>query len=145
MMGCSTLAGGEQQVLRDRQDLEARFTQLRPEVLDTLREYTRVQPSSLLAHIHSGRNTHGNRAFKLAEDYRDFSSLASLCNKDRVYPPAANPNVARLNGYVEKYQYQFAKELYGWYIEHGKDCQSINSEIRLHGSQARFELCLRTK
>jgi hypothetical protein len=46
MMGCSPLAGGEQQVLRDRQDLEARFTQLRPEVLDTLREYTRVQPSS---------------------------------------------------------------------------------------------------
>ena len=55
----------------------------------------------------------------MAEKYRDFRSLASLCNKDTVYPPQDNPNAARIQSYVDKFRQDFTTELYRWYIEHG--------------------------
>ncbi|KAH9856929.1 Non-repetitive/WGA-negative nucleoporin C-terminal-domain-containing protein [Lenzites betulinus] len=88
---------------RDRSQLEDRFRQLRPEVLEVLR-----------------RNGFANEAFKLAEDYHDFRSLASLCHKGKVYPPEENPNAARIEAYVEKFREAFTTELYQWYIEHGE-------------------------
>ncbi|KAI0957243.1 hypothetical protein AcW1_005700 [Taiwanofungus camphoratus] len=89
--------------VRERSEFEDRFRQLRPEVLETLR-----------------RNGSADDAFKLAEDYRDFRSLAFLCHKDAVYPPQDNPNAARIQSYIEKFKEDFTTELYQWYIEHGE-------------------------
>ncbi|EPS98566.1 hypothetical protein FOMPIDRAFT_1061291 [Fomitopsis schrenkii] len=86
-----------------QQDVEDKFRQLRPSILETLR-----------------RNGFASEAFQLAEKYRDFRSLASLCNKDTVYPPQDNPNVARIQAYVDKFKQDFTTELYRWYIEHGE-------------------------
>ena len=70
-----------------------------------------------------GRNGFADEAFKLAEDYHDFRSLASLCHKGKVYPPEENPNAARIKTYIEKFKEAFTTELYQWYIEHGAvDC-----------------------
>jgi nuclear pore complex protein Nup133 len=66
-----------------------------------------------------GRNAHAEHAFALAEKYRDFRSLASLCNKENVYPPQENPNAARIQTYIERFKDEFTTELYRWYIEHG--------------------------
>ncbi|KAI0670336.1 Non-repetitive/WGA-negative nucleoporin C-terminal-domain-containing protein [Trametes maxima] len=90
-------------VERDKSQLEDRFRQLRPEALEILR-----------------RNGFANEAFKLAEDYQDFRSLASLCHKGKVYPPEENPNAARIETYIEKFKEAFTTELYQWYIEHGE-------------------------
>jgi len=59
------------------------------------------------------------RAFKLAENYRDFRSLAALCNKDLVYPPDQNPHASKIAEYIERFRDEFTDELYQWYIEHG--------------------------
>ncbi|KAI0331109.1 hypothetical protein GY45DRAFT_1322812 [Cubamyces sp. BRFM 1775] len=88
---------------RERSLLDDRFRQLRPEVLEVLR-----------------RNGFADEAFKLAEDYHDFRSLASLCHKGKVYPPEENPNATRIEMYVEKFKEAFTTELYQWYIEHGE-------------------------
>ncbi|KAI0362165.1 hypothetical protein OH77DRAFT_1515456 [Trametes cingulata] len=90
-------------VERERSLLEDRFRQLRPEALEVLR-----------------RNGFANEAFKLAEDYHDFRSLASLCHKGKIYPPEENPNAARIEGYIQKFKEAFTTELYQWYIEHGE-------------------------
>ncbi|KAG7451103.1 uncharacterized protein BT62DRAFT_882814 [Guyanagaster necrorhizus] len=79
------------------------FTHLRPEVLETLR-----------------KNGHAAAAFALAEKYRDFTSLAALCHRETVYPPEQNPNVLRIQNYIELYKDEFATELYRWYIQHGE-------------------------
>ncbi|KAI0831351.1 hypothetical protein BC628DRAFT_1311430 [Trametes gibbosa] len=99
----SPIAAGDSGIERDRSQLEDRFRQLRPEVLEVLR-----------------RNGFANEAFKLAEDYHDFRSLASLCHKGKVFPPEENPNAARIETYVEKFKEAFTTELYQWYIEHGE-------------------------
>ncbi|KAF7967089.1 hypothetical protein HWV62_35891 [Athelia sp. TMB] len=88
---------------RERKELEERFGQLRPEVLETLRV-----------------NGHANDAFALAENYRDFRSLASLCHKGTTFPPEQNPNAGRIQSYIEKFKDEFTTELYRWYIEHGE-------------------------
>lgn len=61
------------------------------------------------------------QAFALAERYRDYRSLAGLCNSERekVYPPEANPYRERVMSYLEKFKEQFAEELCAWYVEHG--------------------------
>lgn len=99
----SSAVSEEQGKERERLLLDDRFRQLRPEVLDTLR-----------------RNGFGDHAFQLAEKYRDFRSLASLCNKDAVYPLEANPHANSIHAYIEKFRDEFTEELYHWYIEHGE-------------------------
>ncbi|EJF65900.1 hypothetical protein DICSQDRAFT_49916 [Dichomitus squalens LYAD-421 SS1] len=99
----SPSAAEQSGVERERSELKEQFRQLRPEVLETLR-----------------RNEFANEAFKLAEDYHDFRSLASLCHKGKVYPPQENPNAARIEAYIEKFKEAFTTELYHWYIEHGE-------------------------
>ncbi|KAG8747615.1 hypothetical protein FRC10_000157 [Ceratobasidium sp. 414] len=56
----------------------------------------------------------GEDAFRLAEQYRDFRSLAELCNDSKL------ANDLRTQNYLERYQGDFASELYQWYVEHGK-------------------------
>ncbi|TFY65035.1 hypothetical protein EVJ58_g2238 [Rhodofomes roseus] len=91
------------EIVLQQQDVEDKFRQLRPAVLETLR-----------------RHGFASQAFQLAEQYRDFRSLASLCNKDTLYPPQDNPNAARIRLYVDKFKQDFTTELYRWYIEHGE-------------------------
>ncbi|KAI0065375.1 hypothetical protein BV25DRAFT_1880143 [Artomyces pyxidatus] len=99
----SAVAGDEPGIERERTQLEDRFRQLRPEVLDTLR-----------------RNGFSDNAFHLAEQYQDFRSLASLCHKDVTYPPEQNPHAAKIHEYIERFREGFTEELYQWYIEHGE-------------------------
>jgi nuclear pore complex protein Nup133 len=68
----------------------------------------------------SGKNGYAADAFDLAEKFRDFKSLASLCHKDGVYPPDRNPNALRIQTYIERFKENFTTELYTWYIEHGE-------------------------
>ncbi|KAI0302174.1 Non-repetitive/WGA-negative nucleoporin C-terminal-domain-containing protein [Russula brevipes] len=83
--------------------LADQFQQLRPEVLNTL-----------------NKNGFAMRAFELAEKYRDFRSLAALCNKDLVYPLDQNPHASKIAEYIERFRDEFTDELYQWYIEHGE-------------------------
>ncbi|RPD66182.1 hypothetical protein L227DRAFT_539315 [Lentinus tigrinus ALCF2SS1-6] len=99
----STAAANETGAERERSELDEKFRQLRPEILETLR-----------------RNDFANDAFRLAEDYHDFRSLASLCHKGKVYPPQENPNAARIEAYIDKFKEAFTTELHQWYIEHGE-------------------------
>lgn len=99
----SGAAAEEPSVKQDKEELEQRFALLRPEVLETLR-----------------RCGHENAAFALAERYRDFSSLAALCNRETVYPPDQNPNARRIQTYIDRFQEEFTRELYQWYIQHGE-------------------------
>lgn len=69
--------------------------------------------------IVTGRNGYTNEAFRLAEQYHDYRSLAALCTKEIVYPPEMNPNGAMIEMYVEKFGEAFTDELFQWYIEHG--------------------------
>ncbi|KAH9079551.1 Non-repetitive/WGA-negative nucleoporin C-terminal-domain-containing protein [Lactarius deliciosus] len=77
--------------------LADQFQQLRPEILNTL-----------------------TRAFELTEKYRDFRSLAALCNKDIVYPLDQNPHASKMGEYIQRFGEEFTDELYQWYIEHGE-------------------------
>lgn len=99
----SPIAAAEPGVGRDKDELEHRFTLLRPEVLETLRRFG-----------------HQDTAFQLAEKYHDFSSLVALCHKDVAYPPTENPNLDRIQSYVDRFKYDFACQLYRWYIQHGE-------------------------
>jgi nuclear pore complex protein Nup133 len=84
-----------------------------------------LRPSFRLLHLLpdinfiEGRNGHLDEAFALAERYRDFQSLATLCNKDGVYPSTENPHAARVETYIERFGDAFTAELFEWYIEHG--------------------------
>ncbi|KAF7796966.1 hypothetical protein EIP86_008154 [Pleurotus ostreatoroseus] len=99
----SPIASADPSHERHRSDLEERFKQARPVVLETLR-----------------RNDFAEDAFQLAEKYRDFRSLAALCHRDAVYPPEENPHAARIQAYVDKFKEDFTTELFQWYIEHGE-------------------------
>lgn len=66
-----------------------------------------------------GTHDHAQYAFKLAEDYRDFRTLASLCHKEQVYPPDQNPHAIRIQSYINKFKEEFTMALYQWYIEQG--------------------------
>ncbi|KAF8921233.1 hypothetical protein CPB85DRAFT_1428242 [Mucidula mucida] len=92
-------AGAQAELL----DLKRKTLSLRPNVLETLR-----------------RNGHSGSAFSLAEQYHDFASLAALCNKEIVYPPANNPHLLRIQNYLDRFKEEFATELYRWYIQHGE-------------------------
>lgn len=67
-----------------------------------------------------GRCGHENAAFTLAEQYRDFSSLAALCHRGVVYPPEQNPSTGRIQAYIDRFKEDFTRELYHWYIQHGE-------------------------
>ncbi|KAL0570251.1 hypothetical protein V5O48_011713 [Marasmius crinis-equi] len=90
-------------IKREYGELKSKFDHLRPEVLETLR-----------------RNGQPDRAFALAEQYRDFSSLAALCHRETVFPPEENPNAMRIQTYVDHFKEEFTTELYRWYIQHGE-------------------------
>ncbi|KAG9079720.1 hypothetical protein FS749_008294, partial [Ceratobasidium sp. UAMH 11750] len=67
----------------------------------------------------------GEDAFRLAEQYRDFRSLAELCNDSKL------ASDLRTQNYLERYQQDFASELYQWYVEHGK-LQTLLSQDQIY-------------
>ncbi|KAH9966798.1 Non-repetitive/WGA-negative nucleoporin C-terminal-domain-containing protein [Russula dissimulans] len=99
----SAVAGEIPGTDREIAALSDQFQQLRPEVLNTL-----------------NKNGFATCAFELAEKYRDFRSLAALCNRDQVYPLDQNPHATKVAEYVERFRDEFTDELYQWYIEHGE-------------------------
>jgi hypothetical protein len=96
------------------------------------------------SHVTVGANGHASHALVLAENYRDFRSLASLCHKGTTYPPEDNPNAHQIQSYVEKFKDEFTKELYQWYIEHGQLIRKLKSRIMLiaGNSQGNCVSCL---
>ncbi|KAI6045772.1 hypothetical protein EDC04DRAFT_3031700 [Pisolithus marmoratus] len=99
----SPMAADEPGTQRDRIELEDRFSQLRPEILETLRLTDHLQ-----------------QALALATTYTDFSSLASLLLRPTPYPPSANPHASLINDYRERYNHAFGREVVRWCIEHGE-------------------------
>jgi len=99
--------------------LADQFQQLRPEVLNTLSESPLRVSVELSLNENADKYGFAGRAFELAEKYRDFRSLAALCNKDVVYPLERNPHTTKIAEYIERFRDEFTDELYQWYIEHG--------------------------
>ncbi|KAI6103387.1 hypothetical protein F5141DRAFT_205422 [Pisolithus sp. B1] len=99
----SPMAADEPGSQRDRMELEDRFSQLRPEILETLRLANHLQ-----------------QALALATTYTDFSSLASLLLRPTPYPPSANPHASLIKDYLERYNHAFGREVVRWCIEHGE-------------------------
>lgn len=94
-----------------------------------------------------GVNGHVSHAFDLAENYRDFRSLASLCHKGPIYPPEDNPNANRIQSYIEKFKDEFTTELYLWYIEHGQPVHTLARRFMFmfYESQENCASCLLKK
>ncbi|KAG6334835.1 hypothetical protein ID866_4257 [Astraeus odoratus] len=99
----SLVAADEPGSERDKTELEDRFSQLRPEILETLRLTNHLQ-----------------QALALATTYTDFPSLASLLLLPTPYPPSANPHAALIRDYRERYGRAFGREVVRWCIEHGE-------------------------
>ena len=117
----SPAAAEDAGVERDRDELERKFAVLRPEIFETLRglNCNKIYACYSCTTHEIGRHGHAGAAFTLAEQYRDFSSLASLCHKETVYPPEDNPHTLRIQAYFDRFKDEFAMELYRWYIQHG--------------------------
>jgi len=118
-LSCSTVASEVPGTDREIAALADRFQQLRPEVLNTLSEFLPWVSVELNENENSDKYRFATRAFELAEKYRDFRSLAALCNKDLVYPLDQNPHASKISEYIERFRDEFTEELYQWYIEHG--------------------------
>jgi len=99
--------------------LTDQFQQLRPEVLNTLSESLLGVRVEVNLNKNADKYGFAERAFELAEKYRDFRSLAALCNKDIIYPLDQNPHTTKIAEYIERFRDEFTDELYQWYIEHG--------------------------
>lgn len=73
--------------------------------------YRSARPAFIKPLVAIGRS---DKAFSLAEQYRDFRTLVELSTD----PTLASE--ARLDTYLDRYQEAFAFELYSFYIEHGR-------------------------
>ena len=85
--------------------------------------YAQARPAVLHPLLAIGR---ADRAFALAEQYRDFGTLTELCFAEaraqakrtkRAHPEA--PAEVRIERYLDTYGEPFATELYQYYIQHG--------------------------
>ncbi|KAH9484254.1 Nucleoporin nup132 [Psilocybe cubensis] len=85
------------------QVLYREFSELRPKIFETLRQFG-----------------HQEAAFKLAERYNDYTSLVLLSHQEIVYPPHQNPHTDRIKLYIQKYGEDFTSELFRWYIQNGE-------------------------
>ncbi|KAF8136731.1 hypothetical protein EV363DRAFT_1395817 [Boletus edulis] len=99
----SPMAADDPNSLSDRKQLEDKFAQLRPEVLETLRITSHLQ-----------------QALALATTYTDFPSLASLLLRQTPYPPSANPQASFIRNYLARYGDAFGNEVVRWCIEQGE-------------------------
>ncbi|KIJ69004.1 hypothetical protein HYDPIDRAFT_172503 [Hydnomerulius pinastri MD-312] len=99
----SPMAAEEPGTERDRTELEDRFAQLRPEILETLRITSHLQ-----------------QALSLATTYTDFSSLASLLLRSTPYPPSSNPHAPLIKDYLDRYGDAFGREVVRWCVEQGE-------------------------
>ena len=68
--------------------------------------YRSARPLLIRPLVAIGRS---DKAFALAEQYRDYRTLVELCHADQ----------ARLDTYLDRYRQEFAFPLYDWYMEHG--------------------------
>lgn len=105
---------------RDRKELEDKFAQLRPEVLETLRTLLSKQYSSLDGIPSLGVTSHLQPAIALATCYTDFPSLASLLLRPTPYPPTANPQSPLIQTFLGKYGDAFGNEVVRWCIAQGE-------------------------
>lgn len=106
---------------RDRKELEERFAQLRPEILETLRTLQRSSPgfsSWIISCV--GVTSHLQPALALATTHTDFPCLASLLLRPKPYPPAANPQAPLIQTYLDRYGYAFGSEVVRWCVEHNE-------------------------
>ncbi|KAI5123360.1 hypothetical protein M0805_001781 [Coniferiporia weirii] len=110
----SAAAASEVGIEGEKRAFRERFQQIRPHVLQTLLKHNMVK-----------------QAFSLAEDYRDFRSLADLCHSSPpIYPPSSNIHRDSLVRYIERYKEEFTDELYQWYIDHAElRCMFAQSEL----------------
>ncbi|KAG8217837.1 Non-repetitive/WGA-negative nucleoporin C-terminal-domain-containing protein [Butyriboletus roseoflavus] len=99
----SPMAADDPNSQRDRKELEDKFAQLRPEVLETLR---------VTSHLQQG--------LALATTYTDFPSLASLLLRATPYPPASNPRAPLIKNYLARYGDEFGSEVVRWCIQQGE-------------------------
>jgi nuclear pore complex protein Nup133 len=108
---------------RDRKEIEEKFTQLRPEVLETLRTllYTILGRASLHGISYLGRTSHLQQALALATTYTDFPSLASLLLRPMPYPPTSNHQAPLIQDYLAKYGDAFGSEVVRWCIEQSEE------------------------
>ena len=116
---CSPLGLDEAGSETSKIELDEQFRHARSELLETLREHRFLSSDTLVFTTNEGRDGFAPQAFQLAETYRDFRNLVSLCHKDTIFPPQENPNADRIDAYIEKFKDDFTTELYRWYIEHG--------------------------
>lgn len=63
-----------------------------------------------------------DRAFSLAEKYRDFRTLTQLCNLSEAF------SQTRINHYLHRYKHSFAFELYRWYLENNQARKLLEQE-----------------
>ncbi|KIM49090.1 hypothetical protein M413DRAFT_95576 [Hebeloma cylindrosporum] len=98
---------------REKEELQQKISNLRPEVLETLRTCG-----------------HEEAAYSLAEHYQDFTSLVALCHRQTVFPPEENPNVERIQSYIQQFKEDFTTELFQWYIQHGEIRTMFNQEAQ---------------
>ncbi|KAF9227508.1 hypothetical protein BS17DRAFT_746046 [Gyrodon lividus] len=112
----SPMAADEPGSERDKTELEDRFAQLRPEILETLR---------LTSHL--------RQAIALATTYTDFPSLASLLLRPTPYPPSSNPHASLIKDYFDRYGDAFGREAVRWCIEQG-EARAVFAEEGVWGS-----------
>ncbi|KAH8116942.1 Non-repetitive/WGA-negative nucleoporin C-terminal-domain-containing protein [Phellopilus nigrolimitatus] len=110
----SPAAADEAAIENEKRAFRDRFQQIRPQVLHTLLKHDMTK-----------------HAFQLAEDYRDFRSLADLCHSTSpIYPLESNVHAELIRQYIDDYKEEFTDELYQWYIEHGElRCMFAQSEL----------------
>lgn len=115
------MAADEPGCEKDRIELEARFSQLRPEILETMRKPHPFRRVLLcFTRIVLGLTNHLQQALTLATACSDFSSLASLLLRPTPYPPSASPQATLIKNYLDQYGYAFGREVVRWCIEHGE-------------------------
>ncbi|THH12017.1 hypothetical protein EW145_g257 [Phellinidium pouzarii] len=113
----SSAAAAEAGIESEKRTFRERFQQIRPQVLLTLLKHDMVK-----------------HAFELAEDYRDFRSLADLCHSaSPIYPLTDNIHWGSVQRYIDMYKEEFTDQLYQWYIEH-TELRCMFAQSELYGS-----------
>ncbi|CAH7685697.1 Non-repetitive/WGA-negative nucleoporin C-terminal-domain-containing protein [Phakopsora pachyrhizi] len=74
--------------------------------------YLRLRPQLVLGLVKTKRTA---RAISLAEEQRDFRTLVQLC-----YTSGISGGDRKVKNYIDRFQGEFAFQLYQWYVEQGR-------------------------